>query len=156
LTTAPARLRRVPNRSDAARLTVVRRRSRSLIKRGTSRRLAPAVIVCAIILAVAVAAVLLAHVVLAQSAFQLDRLRDRTNAAAQRHEELLYEVGRLESPARIERYARQELGMVDPERVEYVVAAVGQRIAERWASEGEEADITRPASAAGLVDEDAL
>jgi cell division protein FtsB len=155
MSTAPSRVRRVAKTSKVPHLAVARRQSRPMIKRGTSRRLAPAVIVCAIILAAAVVAVLLSHVVLAQSAFRLDQLRDRTNVALQRHEEFLYKVGRLESPARIERYARQELGMVDPNRIEYVVADVGKRIAEPFRrARGDRGDMSGAASAAGLVEKD--
>jgi hypothetical protein len=44
--------------------------------------------------------------------------------AEARNEALLLEVTKLQSPSRIERYARSVLGMVEPARIEYIVAAV--------------------------------
>lgn len=110
--------------SKAPGLRVVRRRSKSLIKRGAARRVAPLYIATAIAAAAVIAAVLLAQVVLAQSAFKLTKINDRLAVAEARHEQLLAQVALLESPGRIERYARSELGMVDPIHVEYVVARV--------------------------------
>lgn len=107
-------------------LRVVRRTSTHLIQRGRQRRLAPMTIVVSIAVVAALFGILLAQVVLAQSAFKVDRLRDRIDAAQVRHEELVFEVGKLASSARIERYARQELGMIDPENVQYIVANVGR------------------------------
>lgn len=115
-------------RARAARggpqLALVRRRSRNLIRRGESRRLAPMVIVGAIVAVTLVFGVLLEQVVLAQSAFKLAHVRDRLVIAERRQEELRLEAARLESPARIERYARDVLGMVDPEQVTYIVADI--------------------------------
>ncbi len=77
--------------------------------------------------------VLLEQVVLAQSAFRLERLRDRVAKAEARHEELLLEAATLESPGRIEAFARHRLGMVDPDpaAMKYVVADIprGSRVA---------------------------
>jgi cell division protein FtsL len=113
---------------DQAHLRLVRRkkRSRKLIKRSVTRRLAPFAIVGAIAIAATIFAVLLEQVVLAQSAFDLARIRERIAKAEARHEELLLESARLDSSARIESYARETLGMIDPERanVHYIVARV--------------------------------
>lgn len=108
----------------APRLKVARRKSRKLITRGSARRIAPAYIAVAIAVSAIVAGVLLEQVVLAQSAFKLQTINKRLAAAETRQEELLAEVAQLESPGRIERYARNELGMVDPTGVEYIVADV--------------------------------
>jgi cell division protein FtsB len=105
-------------------LTLVRRRSRKLIRRGESRRLAPTVIAGSILAVALVFGVLLEQVVLAQSAFKLAEIRQRLARAEQTQEELRLSAARLSSPARIERYARDYLGMVDPYRVEYIVADI--------------------------------
>lgn len=116
-----ATLRTAP---QAPRLRVARRKTRKLITRGKARRIAPAYIAVAIAISSIVAGVLLEQVVLAQSAFKLQAINKRLAAAEARQEELLAEVAELESPGRIERYARTHLGMVDPTIVEYVVADV--------------------------------
>lgn len=105
-------------------LRVVRRRGRGLIKRSGSRRTAPLFIVAAITVGALVAGVLLEQVVLAQSAFKLQEIDQRLAQAETRQEELLAAVAELESPGRIERYARTALGMVDPTSIEYIVARV--------------------------------
>jgi cell division protein FtsL len=71
--------------------------------------------------------VLLEQVVLAQTAFKLERLTKQTQIAQARNGELLLESSRLGSPARIERYARTALGMVDPTSVQYIIANVHPR-----------------------------
>lgn len=120
--------RRATSSRDHNHLRLVRRkrRSRKLIKRSVTRRLAPLAIVGAIVIAATIFAVLLEQVVLAQSAFDLARIRERIARAENRHEELLLEAARLDSSARIESYARETLGMVDPEpaNVQYIVANV--------------------------------
>jgi cell division protein FtsL len=68
--------------------------------------------------------VLLEQVVLAQSAFKVGRLREEVFEAEARHQELLLEATRLGSPGRIERFARDQLGMVEASRIEYVEAKV--------------------------------
>lgn len=118
---------------DRADLRIVRRRSRSLIKRGRSTRLAPVVILVGICVATIVFGVLLEQVMLAQSAFKLTQIRARLARAEATHEALLYEAAQLENPERIERFAREELGMVDAPAVSYIVARLpmerGQRLA---------------------------
>ncbi len=113
-----------PRRAQRPALEVVRRKSRRLIKRRAQRRFAPLAIAVTICVAAVVFGVLLEQVILAQSAFKLERVRESTAREQARHEELLLESARLESPARIERYARIDLGMVDPSSVEYIVADV--------------------------------
>jgi cell division protein FtsB len=82
------------------------------------------VIVGAIVAVTLVFGVLLEQVVLAQSAFKLAHVRERFVAAERKQEELRLEAARLESPARIERYARDVLGMVSPQQVTYIVADI--------------------------------
>jgi hypothetical protein len=108
--------------SERPRLEVVRRRSRSLIERNAPRRFAPVVVVAVILALSAVGGVLLEQVVLAQSAFKMSRLRGELSAAETRHQELLLEATKLESPRRIERFARTELALVEPEAVSYLVS----------------------------------
>lgn len=104
------------------RLEVVRRRSRSLIQRDAPRRFAPVVVVAVILAATAILGVLLEQVVLAQSAFKMSRLRTDLSAAEARHQELLLEATKLESPRRIERFARTELRLVEPHAIQYLVS----------------------------------
>ena len=104
------------------RLEVVRRRSRSLIQRDAPRRFAPVVVVAVILAATAILGVLLEQVVLAQSAFKMSRLRTDLSAAEARHQELLLEATKLESPRRIERFARTELNLVEPHAIQYLVS----------------------------------
>lgn len=119
----PARRLR-ETRSARADLRVVRRRGRQLINRTGSRRSVPLAIAAGVAVLAVVAAVLLSQVVLAQSAFKLEVINKRLAAVEDRREELLAQVAALESPGRIERYARTRLGMVDPTRIEYIVARV--------------------------------
>ena len=109
-------------RSSQPRLEVVRRRSRSLIQRDAPRRFAPVVVVAVILAATAVLGVLLEQVVLAQSAFKMSRLRTELSAAEARHQELLLEATKLESPRRIERFARTDLRLVEPQVIQYLVS----------------------------------
>ena len=93
--------------------------------------------------------VLLEQVVLAQSAFELAKLRKDMVAAEAKHEELLLEAARMDSATRIERYARRSLGMVDPApgSVEYIVADVrtGGGLGRTSVKQGDD----KPASVAG-------
>jgi cell division protein FtsB len=100
--------------SDAAPLRVVRRGSKKLIKRERATRLAPLAILGAIVAVAVVFGVLLEQVVLAQSAFKLTRVRERLAVAEERHQELLLQAAKLESSDRISRFARDELGMIEP------------------------------------------
>ena len=107
---------------------VKRRRSKKLIKRDETRRAISLLIVGGIIAGGIVAAILLEQVLLAQSAFHVSDLRGKLEAAEERHEVLLLEAAQLDSSARIERYARDVLGMVEPtpETVQYIVADIKQ------------------------------
>jgi cell division protein FtsL len=97
-----------------------------LIVRRGSRRAAPYVIGGAILVLGIVFTVLLEQVVLAQSAFKLNGLQKKLVAAEMHHQELLLEVNRLESSDRIERFAREKLGMVDsdPAAADYIYADI--------------------------------
>ena len=83
-------------------------------------------IAASIIVLAVVFAVLLEQVVLAQSAFKLKDIQDRLSAAESQHKELMLEAARLESADRIERFARDRLGMVEPDMrsVSYIQADV--------------------------------
>jgi cell division protein FtsB len=93
-----------------------------------------------------VAGVLLEQVVLAQSAFKLQAMNKRLAGAETRQEELLAEMALLESPGRIERYARTNLGMIEPTNVEYIVAnaRVVNGSDNRLARALEEGDVALP------------
>lgn len=148
-------LRQAKDQRERARLTVVRRRSRSLIQRGTSRRVAPMMIAAAIVLGASVLTVLLAQVVLAQSAFKLERLAHKVNKAVSEREEMRLEAATLQSPARIEHFARTELGMVDAAAIEYIVADIGGRRGSRLALSGPSSPADpEEASAAGLLSDE--
>ena len=121
-----SQLRAPRTRPENPGLSLVRRRSRRLIRRGVPTTLAPAVILASVGVALVVVGVLLEQVVLAQSAFRLAKVRQKVAAAEAEHQELLLEATRLGSPGRIEEFAKEELGMVKPpvEEAEYVVARV--------------------------------
>ncbi len=104
---------------------VSRRKKKGLINRAGTR-VAPLTIVAVIAIGGIVAGVLLEQVVLAQSAFKLTKIRQELTAAEENREVLMLEAAKLDSEARIERYARENLGMVDPEphNVRYIVADI--------------------------------
>lgn len=106
---------------------VQRRKTKKLIKRTGARRMAPFTILASIVIAGIVSAILLEQVVLAQSAFELQTIRQELTKAEEDREVLMLEAAKLESAARIERYARETLGMVDPppHSVRYIVADIG-------------------------------
>ena len=122
----PSQVRAPRTRHKSPGLRLVRRRSRSLIRRGFSTRLAPLAIIASVGVAIVVVAVLLEQVVLAQSAFKLARVRAHVVKAEAEHQELLLEATRLGSPGRIEKYAMEELGMVKPgpDNTDYIVADI--------------------------------
>ncbi len=118
---------RVRVTSPKTQLRVVhKRRDRKLKTNAPERRRVSVLIGGGIVAAAIVAAILLEQVVLVESAFQLSGIRKDLEAAEARHEVLLLEAAQLDSSARIERYAREELGMVDPSSVEYIVADIKQ------------------------------
>jgi len=125
-----AQLRSTPRRAD---LKVVRRRHRALIKRTPRSRLLVASVAGMIVAGAILFGILLEQVVLAQSAFKLTKVRERLAVEEARHEELLLEAASLDSAARVERYAREVLGMVDPSpgQVRYIVADLGTRPLKR-------------------------
>jgi cell division protein FtsL len=128
-------------------LRVVRRKKLKLIERAGMSRMIPYVIGVVIAITAVVFAVLLEQVVLAQSAFKLAELRADVKAAETLHEELLLEAAKMESPDRIERFARINLGMTDPTSVEYIVAEVDTR-STRETSRSGAARMTVPAGLA--------
>ena len=123
------RAQEVRRSAGAPNLRVVRRKSRNLMVRSESRRLVPVAVICGIAALAIVVGVLLEQVVLAQSAFKLARVREELVTEEQRHQDLLLEATRLEGSDRIERYARDVLGMVDANSIglNYIVADVHVR-----------------------------
>jgi cell division protein FtsL len=111
----------------------------------------------AIVAGAIVFGVLLEQVVLAQSAFKLTDIRRSVTAAEARHEELLLEAAKLDSAARIENYARMELGMIDPvpATVRYIVADIGARRFDKGARLATSVGTTTSdeGSAAGAIEE---
>lgn len=106
--------------------------------------MAPLIIVSVILIASTVFAVLLAQVTLAQSGFKMAEMRERMTKAEARHAELVLRVAKLGSSERIERYALDQLGMVYPETVEYIVAdikAKGVRLAQDVETDMDTADL---------------
>jgi cell division protein FtsL len=122
VSSSPKTLRRSAPPDDSLR--VVRRRSRKLIKRKSPRRVAPVAIIAVILSGAIVSGVLLEQVVSAQTAFRLSRLTKEAQTAQAKNGDLLLQASRLGSPARIERYARTRLGMVDPTDLQYIIANV--------------------------------
>ena len=147
----PSQLRAPRTRTRTPGLRLVRRRSRKLIRRGLSTRLAPLAIVASIGVIAVVIAVLLEQVVLAQSAFKLARIRAEVVEAEAEHQELLLEATRLGSPGRIEHYATQELGMVkpQPQELDYVVADVKGADQGSFLARAERAGVVEPPLAPG-------
>lgn len=131
-------------------LRLVRRRGRNLINRTGARRSAPLAIAAGVAVIAVVASVLLSQVVLAQSAFKLEAINKRLAAVEDRREELLAEVAALESPGRIERYARFRLGMVDPTNVEYIVARVRTGNDDRLADALRAKDLPLPGAGSAI------
>ncbi len=122
--------KRAETRVSRPDLKVVRRRNnRKLIKRSGARRLAPFTILAVIAIGAIISAILLEQVVLAQSAFKLTNIREQLAEAQEDREVLMLEAAKLDSAARIERYARENLGMVDPDprNVRYIVANIPSR-----------------------------
>lgn len=115
-----------PRRSVKADLKVVSRRKKKGLINRAGTRLAPLTILAVITIGGIVAGILLEQVVLAQSAFKLTKIRQELTAAEETREVLMLEAAKLDSAARIERYARENLGMVDPEphNVRYIVADI--------------------------------
>ena len=139
-----------PARRASSDLRVVRRSSRSLIKRSGSRKTAPIAIVGTIALVAVIAGVLITQVVLAQSAYKLQEINKKLAQAETHQEELLAEMALLESPGRIERYARTNLGMVEPTSIEYIVAKVRVGSDNRLAEALERRDVPLPGSASAV------
>ena len=132
--------RSAPNRKE--HLRVVTKSTKSSRRR--SRGKATSITVSLVLAGAIVMGVLLMQVTLAQSAFELSRIRKDLVAAEARHEELLLEAARLDSATRVERFARRSLGMVDPapHQIEYIVANVrtGTTLDQSTIQEGEDAE----------------
>jgi cell division protein FtsL len=68
--------------------------------------------------------VAISQVIVAQNQDRLDNLNRRAAAAQQRYEKLRYQVAQLESPERIVAAAHNRLGMIEPQKVNYVPPVV--------------------------------
>jgi cell division protein FtsL len=134
-------------KKDSAKLKVVRRNKRGLLLRGSQQRVTPFLILGGILVIAIVFAILLAQVVLAQSGFRMAKLREQTIKAEARHAELVMQAAKLGSAERIERVAVEQLGMVQPTRVEYIVADVGSRNSARLAERPKDVDMAGQAAA---------
>ena len=149
-----SRKEEAPRRSAKADLKVVSRRKKKGLINRAGTRLAPLTIVAVIAIGGIVAGILLEQVVLAQSAFKLTKIRQELTAAEENREVLMLEAAKLDSAARIERYARENLGMVDPEpqNVRYIVADIrpGTRSGTALAADRFEAPTRAAADAAAL------
>ena len=108
-------------------LKVVRRYRSGLMKRHPGTRVAPVLVVAGLLIAATVFTVLLERVLLSQSGFRMAQLRDRMIAEEAEHAELMLQAAKLASSERIERYAIEQLGMVYPTEVIYVMADVRTR-----------------------------
>lgn len=141
-----ARAARAGSRASTkpSELRVVRRRGRSLIKRSGARKSAPLTIIGVIAVVAIIAGVLITQVVLAQSAYTLQEINKKLTQAEAHQEELLAEMALLESPGRIERYARTNLGMVPPTTIEYIVADVKTGSDNRLAEALEHREVPLP------------
>lgn len=113
-------------RTAKPELKVVSRRKRKGLINRAGTRIAPFTILAVIAIGGIVAGILLEQVVLAQSAFKLTKIRQELTIAEENREVLMLEAAKLDSAARIERYARENLGMVDPppHMVRYIVADI--------------------------------
>lgn len=123
-------------------LSVVERRRKASGKSPKKRTKGFVITVSLLLGGAIVMGVLLEQVLLAQSAFELAKLRKNVTAAEARHEELLLQSANLDSATRIERYARAHLGMVEPApgTVEYIVADVrtGTHLGSATVRQGDE------------------
>jgi cell division protein FtsL len=68
--------------------------------------------------------VAVSQVIVAQNQDRLDKLNHRVDAAQQRYERLRYQVAELESPERVVAAAHNRLGMIEPQKVNYVPPVV--------------------------------
>lgn len=122
-TKAPARRKPAQRRP----LKVVRGKRKGRIRRSGARRSAPAVVAVALVVISSVSIVLIEQVMLAQTAFKVAQMREQIVKAEARHAELVLQAAQLGSSERIERVATQDLGMVPPEEVHYIVADIQSR-----------------------------
>ena len=136
---APRRARSPQERN----LSVVRRKQRRLIQRGVARRMTPLMFGGVILVALLISTVLLEQVLMAQSAFKLEEIRNQTERAESRQQELILQVTRLEDNGRIEEFARTQLGMIETNSAtsEYMVADIAVKADTRLAREAQEDEL---------------
>lgn len=94
------------------RVTSVRQRRRLLVT------------LCTTITVALAFGVAISQVIVAQNQSRIDTLNRRADAAQQRYEKLRYQESQLESPERVVAAAHNRLGMVEPDKVNYVPPVV--------------------------------
>jgi len=136
---APRRARSPQERN----LSVVRRKQRRLIQRGAARRMTPIMFGGVILVALLISTVLLEQVLMAQSAFKLEEIRNQTDRAESRQQELILQVTRLEDNGRIEEFARTQLGMIETINTtsEYMVADIAVKADTSLARDAQEDEL---------------
>ena len=122
-----------PNPRGGARRTAVRSprptqptSTRRRVSAQQRRRLL--VTLCTTITIALAFGVAISQVIVAQNQDRLDKLNRRANEAQQRYEKLRYRVAELESPERVVAAARARLGMVEPDKVNYVPPVVDNTV----------------------------
>jgi hypothetical protein len=98
-----------------------RARPRLRVAPAPRRHVRLAVALGAVVTVASLFAVVALHALLAQGQFALERLRDDMAAEELRYEQLRLEVAQLASPSQVVAAAR-ELGLVEPDVVEYIDA----------------------------------
>ena len=96
-----------------------------------------------ILVALLISTVLLEQVLMAQSAFKLEEIRNQTESAESKQQELILQVTRLEDNSRIEEFARTQLGMIETNSTtsEYMVADIAVKADTRLARETQEDEL---------------
>jgi cell division protein FtsL len=139
---APARRPKAAQRE----LKVVRRKKKGLIRRSASSKSAPIFVAGVVLVIATISVVLFEQVMLAQTAFKVQQMRQQMVKAEARHAELVLQAARLGSSARIEKVAIHELGMTHPEEIQYVVANI--RTGDPRLAKGDPQPVLPPSHAA--------
>lgn len=119
----------------------------------TRRKLPWLVIISLVCVFTVIFGVLIARVVLVKTSFKLQKLQTDLTAAEELHEELMLEAAKMESPARIERVAR-EMGMIEPPTVNYIVADIPRSSQNRFAAVGGMEQLPRTDSSVAALGEE--
>lgn len=90
---------------------------------GTKRRTKPKFSLFFMIVLLAAGVVIInltQRALIAQNALQIERLKGRLKEVTYQNEKLIMETASLKSPERIEKIAREELGMIPPNRLGFI------------------------------------